>query len=203
MGPASASMSTPARPAVLRCLEPEAELSRRIVDDLLRHRNEIDEDAQAEAESETLEEGYDSFGEPTDDQKKIFETVDSLEDVETWRTAPQNEAKERFQAMLTTKSNVFTVHLAAVYKRDEAGRSYLVLRSRGTFVRVQDGDKTILQPLTPMRRVDSLRLFVSDFPDEEEEEANMDEYGEYAAEERLWNPFFLEFYDPEKRNQER
>jgi type II secretory pathway component PulK len=194
-----------APPAVLRGLEDEYEIPRRVVDELLRHRNEIDEDAQAQAnEQAENDEQYGLVQEGEEEQKKIFDSVDALDDVEAWMNLPQSASKERFQAMLTTSSHVFTVHLAAVYRMDSGGKSFLVSRSRGVFVRVQDGEKTVLQPLVPMRRTESLRLVVPDFPEDAAyEQESLDSYSEFGAEEQLWNPFFLDFYDPEKRNQRR
>ncbi len=206
LGPGLRININTARPAVLYALEGEGDIPRTVIQAILRYRNEEDEEAQAAQEGEAqqsedqglyTEEG----GEP---MKKIFESLEDLDEVPEWKALPQNEAKDRFLAMLTTRSNVFTVHLAAVYKRDDAGKAYLVSRQRGVFLRAEAGEKQEMDPVTPMKRVSGIRLQMPDLPEDEMPESSLyeEDQNEFAEEERLWNPFFLDFYDPRKRSGE-
>ena len=184
---------------VLECLESENEIPRSLVDALLRYRNEVDEEAEnkeegdeASAELEELEGGRQKL--------KYFASLDDLGEVDAWDALPESKSKDRFEAMLTTKSNVFSIHLAAVYKRDESGRSFIVARARSVYLRAGEGENRSMTPVVPLHRVEELRVFQTDFP-EEEEGLDPQEVDEFAVESEAWNPFYLEFYDPEKRKE--
>ncbi|MDP6424241.1 MAG: hypothetical protein QGG14_05825 [Planctomycetota bacterium] len=191
---------------VLECLEDESEVPLRVVEALVRFRNEVDEEAEEKAAAARGEQDDgELLAEDSEKKLKYFKAVGDLNQVEDWDNLPENDGKKRFESMLTTESNVFTIWLAVVHKRNDAGTAYSVTRARTTVVRVQDAEGWAVQTIVPLHKSDVFRLFLPDFPEEEEETRRMAEQDmeDFALEERAWNPFFPEFYDPEQRERYR
>ncbi len=191
---------------VLECLEDESEVPLRVVEALVRFRNEVDEEAEEKAAAARGEQDDgELLAEDSEKKLKYFKAVGDLNQVEDWDNLPENDGKKRFESMLTTESNVFTIWLAVVHKRNDAGTAYSVTRARTTVVRVQDAEGWAVQTIVPLHKSDVFRLFLPDFPEEEEEARRMAEQDmeDFALEERAWNPFFPEFYDPEQRERYR
>jgi len=180
--------------AVLQALAPTAEIPGSVIESILRYRNEIEEKKAKPGDDQELEEDQGP-------KYKIFTSVQDLDQVEDWKLLPENDALDRFKALLTTSSNVFTIHLAAVYKRDEDGKAFQIARARCVWVRDDQGEKAKMFPIIPLHRVQGLRIFQVDFPEEQEENPDVTEDEEFAAEQNAWNPFRLDFYDPKKRNE--
>lgn len=182
--------------AVLQALAPVSEIPGSVIESILRYRNEIEEEKEQGGDEEALLEDQGP-------KYKIFTSVEDLDLVEDWKLLPENDALDRFKNLLTTRSNVFTIHLAALYKRDEEGKAFQITKVRSVWVRDDQGEEAKMYPLIPLHRVQGLRVFQVDFPDEVEENADISEEEEFAAEQNAWNPFRLDFYDPKKRNEYR
>ena len=100
--------------AVLRCLFAEDRVPDRVIDAIVKHRNEVDEEAMLQAAEGGGTEASD-FGDvmPGAEKKlRVFATIADLEQVEEFAQFSDADAKAEFQAALTTKSEVFAIHLA-------------------------------------------------------------------------------------------
>lgn len=184
--------------AVLRCLFAEDRVPDRVIDAIVKHRNEVDEEAMLQAAEGGGTEASD-FGDvmPGAEKKlRVFATIADLEKVEAFAQFSDVDAKAEFQAALTTKSEVFAIHLAPLYKRSEENRIYVMRRARSIVLRVSDGEGSIV-PLVPFEERIGLRVMPVDLQDEALDltltYANMDQF---AKEERAWNPFLTDFYLP-------
>jgi hypothetical protein len=184
--------------AVLRCLFAEDRVPDRVIDAIVKHRNEVDEEAMLQAAEGGGTEASD-FGDvmPGAEKKlRVFATIADLEQVEEFAQFSDADAKAEFQAALTTKSEVFAIHLAPLYKRSEENRIYVMRRARSIVLRLADGEGSIV-PLVPFEERIGLRVMPVDLQDEALDlsltYANMDQF---AQEERAWNPFLIDFYLP-------
>ncbi|MFN6196950.1 MAG: hypothetical protein ACK5BN_24370 [Planctomycetota bacterium] len=184
--------------AVLRCLFAEDRVPDRVIDAIVKHRNEVDEEAMLQAAEGGGTEASD-FGDvmPGAEKKlRVFATIADLEKVEAFAQFSDVDAKAEFQAALTTKSEVFAIHLAPLYKRSEENRIYVMRRARSIVLRVSDGEGSIVT-LVPFEERIGLRVMPVDLQDEALDltltYANMDQF---AKEERAWNPFLTDFYLP-------
>ncbi len=180
--------------AVLQAMAPTSEIPGSVTESILRYRNEIDEEEKKPGEDEDLVEDQGP-------KFKIFTSIQDLDLVEDWKLLPENEALDRFKALFTTRSNVFTIHLAAIFKRDDEGKAFQIARASSVWIRDDQGEEAKMYPIIPLHRVQGLRVFQVDFPDEQEETTEVSEDEEFAAEQNAWNPFRLDFYDPKKRNE--
>ncbi|MEZ5987838.1 MAG: hypothetical protein R3F30_01665 [Planctomycetota bacterium] len=191
--------------AVLSCLESEQDVPPLVIDAILKWRNEEDEEARQKAEEAQAsgDEAALLAGEEGQSFRKIFRTLDDLDELPEWKNLADSEGKNRFLSMLTTKSHVFTVHLAGIHKRGQGGKAFSIMRQRGVYVRLEGEDGAKMQVLVPMHRVTAIRVSRPDFPEQDEYvEGDIDLQAlddPFRAEERVWNPFFLEFYDPKRR----
>ena len=117
---------------------------------------------------------------------------------------PNSKGKKAFKALLTTRSNVFTIHLAAIHKRNESGTAFSLQRFRAVYVRIEGSEEASMQVLVPLHRVSGMRISMPDFSEEDGYlPGDIDLSGEedpFRAEEQAWNPFLLDFYDPDRRN---
>ncbi len=194
-------------PALLRSLMNRAEIPDTVIQAILEYRNKVDEEARDAAESAADDSGDPGLlandGSQTD-MLQIFETLDDLDEVEEWDSLPNSKAKKTLKALLTTRSHVFTIHLAVVHKRNEAGTAFSLQRFRAVYVRVEGSEEAQMQVLVPLHRVSGLRVAMPDFSEEDGFlPGDIDLSGEadpYRAEEEAWNPLLLDFYDPARRN---
>jgi hypothetical protein len=188
--------------AMLRGLLSDRELPPEIVEAILRHRNE-DEDPEAARKAQaaagaTPEAGATTAEEEQKPKKKIFATLSALDDVEAFKNWGDMKAKEKFLSLLTTESDVFTIHFASVFKRNEEKKVFVIKRAATVVVRSADRDGSLF-PLVPMCERPYLRVMPIDFPElAEEERRKRQDMEEFSLEERSWNPFFLEFYRKDK-----
>lgn len=194
------NINTATRP-VLRALFPPDKIPDRVLDEIVRYRNEVDED-----EMQKLEEGGQStevsdFGDlrlGPDRKLKFFETVEDLDKVEAFRDLPDPQLKADFQNALTTKSDVFTIHVATLHKRSEENRVYVLRRARSVVMRVDENGEGVVVPLVPFEERKGLRVQPVDLQEERASELSIQyaEMDRFAQEERAWNPFLVDFYLP-------
>ncbi|MCA8976868.1 MAG: general secretion pathway protein GspK [Planctomycetes bacterium] len=187
--------------AVLRSLMSSDKISDRVIDAIIRYRNEVDEEAmEAEQESEPTTDISD-FGDlrlGSDQKLKFFATVADLEKVEEFEELADPQIKADFQAALTVNSEVFSIHLATLFKRSEENRVYVLRRARAIVLRMDDGADGKIVPLVPFEERSGLRLQPVDL----QEDRLLDlstvymDMDQFAAEDRAWNPFLIDFYLP-------
>lgn len=195
------NINTATRP-VLRCLFPPHEIPDAVIEGILRYRNEEaeEEEAAADAAENATGGAADYLGDINEGQDlklKIFETTADLENVPEFANIANSDAKGKFLAMVTTKSDVFTIHLAGLFRRNEERRQFVIRRARSMVVRSANGDTTELYPLILFEDRAGLRIMPRDFEESElDRQTRMQDMDEFAREERDWNPFFLEFYRP-------
>jgi hypothetical protein len=195
------NVNTAARP-VLRALFPAEKIPDRVLDAIIKFRNEADEKAnEAEAQAGT-EQGTDisDFGNlrlGAEVKRKVFNTTADLEQVEEFEKLPDPEIKAAFQAALTTKSEVFSIHLTTLFKRNEENRIYVLRRARSIVLRLEDGDAGRIVPLVPFEERVGLRVQPIDMQEDTPDLSYMySEMDQFAQEDRAWNPFFIDFYLP-------
>ena len=137
---------------------------------------------------------------------KFFETLDDLEQVEEYAQIPDEEVKAEFQKALTTKSEVFSIHLATLYKRneDESRRVYLLRRARSIVMRFDDGADGKIIPLVPYEERIGLRLKPVEMQFDQSIDFTVDymDMDQFAQDERAWNPFLIDFYLPQDVRQD-
>ncbi|MFK7742226.1 MAG: hypothetical protein AB8H80_18070 [Planctomycetota bacterium] len=189
---------------VLRGLFDPGRVSDRVLDAIIRYRSELDEEASQDAQDETDSEVADFGGDMQlgDQQlRQFFETVADLSEVDEYEQL-EDEIKEEMQRKLTTNSEVFSIHMASLFKRsdDERRRAYMLLRSRSIVLRIDDGEEGKILPLVPFEERVGMRVQPIDgqddyFYDPSERYTEMDQF---SADERAWNPFLLDFYLPQE-----
>lgn len=194
--------------AVLRGLFDPIKVPDRIIDAIIRYRNELDEEATEEAQTESDLESSE-FGDMQLGNQPLyqfFETVDDLEEVEEFAQIPDEDIKTQIKMALTTKSDIFSIHMASLYKRNESEehRVYLVRRARSIVMRIDEGEEGSIVPLIPFEERIGLRVKPVDMQEEmlldfTERYMDMDQF---SREERAWNPFLIDFYMPQDVRQD-
>ena len=187
---------------VLRALFDPFEVPDRVIDAIVRYRNEIDEEATEEAGTETAVESAE-FGDMqlgSQPLYQFFETVEDLESVEEFEQIPDDDNNNEIMMALTTKSDVFSIHMASLFKRNdsEQHRVYLVRRARSIVMRIDDGEEGKIVPLIPYEERVGLRVKPVDLQDELLLDFTVQymEMDQFSQEERAWNPFLIDFYMP-------
>ena len=194
--------------AVLRALFDPIRVSDRVIDGIIRYRNEIDEEASDEADTENAAESAD-FGEMQLGSQPLynfFEAIGDLDEVEEFEQISDDEVKSEIKNALTTSSQVFSIHMASLFKRSgaEDNRVYLVRRARSIVMRLEEGDEGKIVPLIPFEERVGLRLK----PVELQGDIALDftaqymDMDQFAQEERAWNPFLIDFYMPQDVREE-
>lgn len=190
---------------VLRCLFDPGKVPDSVIEAILRYRNEVDEEAMAKQEEETGETSYD-YGElqlGEDVQRRFFTAVADLEKVPEFANLPDPELKAEFQRLCTTKSDVFSIHMAAMFRRSEENRVFVLRRSRSVVQRRDDGDSGVLYPLVLQEERHGLRVVPVDLQEEVIDLRNTYQaMDQFAQEERAWNPFLIDFYLPQHQRDE-
>jgi hypothetical protein len=192
------NINTASRP-VLRAWFPDDKIPDRVIEAIVRYRNEVDEeaaekDANGEAATDLADFGDMRLGEPQ--KRKVFETPADLEKVEEFAQLPDPQVKTDFQNAVTTKSEVFSIHVTTLFKRNEENRIYVLRRARAIVLRVEDGDGRIV-PLVPFEERVGLRVQPIDIQEDNVDLTQV--YGDldsFAQEDRAWNPFLIDFYLP-------
>jgi hypothetical protein len=147
-----------------------------------------------EAATDLADFGDMRLGEPQ--KRKVFETPADLEKVEEFAQLPDPQVKTDFQNAVTTKSEVFSIHVTTLFKRNEENRIYVLRRARAIVLRVEDGDGRIV-PLVPFEERVGLRVQPIDIQEDNVDLTQV--YGDldsFAQEDRAWNPFLIDFYLP-------
>ena len=190
--------------SVLRAIMPEAAIPDSVIDAILRYRNEVDPEAQDAAETGSTTSDPYAFGglELGEEQKlKYFATVDDLDQVEEFANLPDPQVKTDFKSFCTTKSDVFSIHLATMFRRNEENRVYVMRRARSIVMRVDDGAEGKLYPVVRYEERHGMRVQASDLQDDPNnrvQDMSMQYVGmdQFAQEDRAWNPFLVDFYLP-------
>ncbi len=182
--------------AVLRCICSEREISDAVIDAILKYRNEeAEEEEGAEGEDELLAYAGD-IEEGLEPPRKFFKTLDDLEEVPEFANISDQKNKDKFLEMLTVESDVFSIHMACVYKRNEQRKMFVMTRRKSVVVRLEGDESVRLFPIIRLERRRGRRVVVVDFPEEEAEKRELlaSDMDSFSREERKWNPFFVEFY---------
>lgn len=194
------NINTATRP-VLRALFPIDKLPDTVLDAIIKYRNEEEEPDPDAEQLDTSEFGNLQLG----DQKKFkfFAAVTDLEQIPEFANLPDPQFKTEFQAALTVKSDVFTIHLAALQKVNEERRTYKMRRARSIVVRRDNGGEGYLHPLVLHEERHGRRVMPVDqqetFVDLQDVYYQMDQF---AQEERAWNPFYVDFWLPDSQREE-
>jgi len=187
---------------VLRSLFPVDKVPDLVIDAIIRWRNEEDPEAADEEEAVSA---YD-FGElELGDQikKRFFETPADLEEIPEFENLPDAELKADFQRFTTTKSDVFSIHLATLFLRNEENRAFVMRRARSVVVRLDDGADGTLYPIVRLEERNGLRVVAPDLQDDEPDlQFVYSEMDMFAQEDRAWNPFLIDFYLPKSEREQ-
>jgi hypothetical protein len=192
---------------VLRALMPPAAIPDAVIDAILRYRNEPD--PEAEEEDAAAEQAYDfgslELGQET--KRQFFAEVADLEKVPEFANLADPQVKADFQNFCTTKSEVFSVHLATMFRRNEENRVYVLRRARSVLMRRDDGADGQLYPIIRFEERHGLRVQAPDLQDDPTLgstglEARYAEMDAFAQEDRAWNPFLVDFYLPKWRREQ-
>ncbi len=199
------NVNTAPRP-VLRSLLPAERFPDRVLDAIIAYRNKVDDEAMEKAREEEGGTERSDFGDirlGESSKRKFFATVEDLEQVEEFAKLPDPGMKADIKKALTTKSEVFSIHLATLFKRSEENRVYVLRRARSIVLRVDDGAEGKVVPLVPFEERIGLRLQPVDLQDEYVDRSfQYSEMDQFAQEDRAWNPFFVDFYLSKQQREE-
>jgi hypothetical protein len=189
---------------VLRCLFGTDRISDEVINAIIKHRNEVDEDAaqkDAEKAGDTASFGDLRLGQ--DKKLKFFAQVSDLEQLPEFANLPDPQLKVDFEQLLTTKSDVFSVHMASLFKRNEQNRAFVLLRSRSVVMRRDNGSDGYLHPLVLYEERHGLRVKPVDLQDDYVDRGVLyDQMDSFAQEEQAWNPFLIDFYLSKEQRQQ-
>ncbi|MBI5852990.1 MAG: general secretion pathway protein GspK [Planctomycetes bacterium] len=185
--------------AVLRCLFDAGEISDAVLDAIIRWRNEpVEEDENGNPTSVPEDYLGDVRG-AAGPRRKMFTTVEQIdEEIEEFKNLADPALKQAFLDQLTVKSDVFTVHVASMHKRNEETRTYVLQRERSVLFRMDDGESGTVHPLILHEPRNGLRLLAPDdkLDDLLAQSSVFAEMDSFSQEERAWNPFYVDFYRP-------
>lgn len=189
--------------AVLRSLIDRSRMPDLVIDAILRYRNEPDEEALEAMEGD---EGVDGFEDVRDFEEvpfQVFTSLDQLEEIPEFANLSDPDMKTEFTELLTTNSDVFSVHLSALHIRNAENRVYVLRRFRSVLFRQSGESGGTLYPIVLMEDRRGLRAQWQDFlPDENQRNYAYLDVDALAAEERANNPFLVEFYLPDEDRKE-
>ncbi len=195
-----------AQRAVLRCLFDPSEIPDAVIDAIIRWRNEpVEEDPSAPGSSSVPEDYLGDVRSGSGPKRQMFTTIEQLEDeIEEFRNLADPALKQAFSDLLTTKSDVFTVHVASLHKRNEETRTYVMQRERSVLVRIDDGETGKMYPLVLHELRSGLRIMASDILEEDllSQSSRFAEMDTFSQEERAWNPFYVDFYRPKHEREQ-
>jgi hypothetical protein len=188
--------------AVLRALMPPGKFPDAVVEAIIRWRSEED---PAEKDKAKASDPYDygdlKLGDET--KRRFFKSVDDLEQVEEFASLADPEVKADFKTFCTTTSDVFSVHLATMFKRNEENRVFVLRRARSVLMRIDDGGEGKLYPIVRFEERRGLRVMSPDVPDDV---SNLStrylDMDSFSQEERAWNPFLVDFYLPKYQREQ-
>lgn len=191
------NINTATRP-VLRCLFSPAEFPDEVVEAILRFRNEPVE--EEDLQSSLPDDYYGDFDAGIKIKRKMITDLQELEEIPEFANLADPTVRQKFAELVTTRSDVFSVHMASLFKRNEETRSFVLHRSCSVMIRLDNGQDGYLHPLILREDRHGLRVMPVDFDENEFEQAGyFDEMDQFTQEERAWNPFYLEFYLPKDK----
>jgi len=193
------NINTATRP-VLRCLFSPAEFPDEVVEAILRFRNEpVDEE---DLQSNLPSDYYGDFDAGVQVKRRMITDLEDLEEIPEFQNLADPTVREKFSELVSTTSDVFTVHMASLFKRNEETRSFVLHRSASILIRMDNGQDGYLHPLILLEDRHGLRVMPVDFEEDELQKFGyFDEMDQFTQEERAWNPFYLEFYLPKDERQ--
>ena len=169
-----------APPVVLKALMDDRDLSLRFWDQVIEWRNEEDEEALGEDEEPPLDEWGEEIIVP-----KIFEAVSDLDEFDEYRNL-DGDLKGELNALLTTKSSVFSIYVTArkptgaaaassgfamtkdeMLDEEESGQA-LTRTVRCTVWRRQTPDGWALVPIERWEVLDSMPFEILDYPEDDD-----------------------------------
>ena len=191
--------------AVLRSLFPRHQIPDAVIDAIIAYRNEEaeeEEDAAGEQGGEGAGGAVDAedysgdIRGPEEVEKKIFEAVEDLEEIPEFKNIADPEIKQQFYALTTVQSDVFTIHMASMFKRKK--NAYVLRRARSVVVRLDHDEEGVLYPLIRLEESAGRRIMPVDVVVDVNDYANRRyELDEFSREEEAWNPFLIDFYRPD------
>ncbi|MHC4899537.1 MAG: hypothetical protein ACYTGW_20795, partial [Planctomycetota bacterium] len=147
---------------VLRCLFTATEVPDSVIEAILRYRNEEaeeEEGAEGEAAEPELSEYSDLVMEGVEEQKQIFKSLEDLEKIPEFENLPDKKLKEEFLNLLTVRADVFSIHMAAVFKRNEERKVFVLHRRKSVVVRFDSEEEDPrLHPIIHLERRHGLRI---------------------------------------------
>jgi hypothetical protein len=183
---------------VLRALFPPDRIPDLVIDAIIKYRNteeEPDPKTQAAQGSATADFGNLQLG--SDKKYKVFAEVSDLEQLPEFANLPDPQIKADFQRACTTHSDVFSIHLASLYRRNEEKRVFVLRRARTIVMRRDNGSDGYLYPLVLQEERHGLRVMPVDLQDKNTDlSLTYSELDSFAQEDRAWNPFLVDFYLP-------
>lgn len=186
--------------AVLRCLFSTSDIPDMVLDAILRYRNEEEEEEEAQSLAEDYMGDVDLGVQPT---LKIFADVSDLEQIPEFANLPNPEVKDELFRLLTVNSDVFSIHIASMFRRNEENRDFVLKRTRSVFMRLDNSEDGYLHPLILQEERHGMRVVQKDFPDDYVDLFPVyNEMDYFAQEERAWNPFLIDFYLPADQRQD-
>lgn len=197
------NLNTASRP-VLRALWPPDKIPDLVIDAIIRYRNEEAEDeTDSPASSSSLASDFGDLMLGAEKKLKFFAEVSDLEQIQEFANLPDPQLKADFQRACTTRSDVFSIHLATLYRRNDENRVFVLRRARTIVVRKDNGSDGYLLPLVLQEERHGIRIKPVDL-----QENYMDlgyvysEMDAFAQEERAWNPFLVDFYLPKHQREQ-
>lgn len=165
-------------PAVLKGLLPPEQFPTYFVDQILRYRNEVDEEKLAEQEGETRE-----FEEVEleraifrEDEKiplRYFRNLEDLVEIEGWEERLEPEQREAFESLVGVQSDVFSVYLwCRIPAEDWEQKDHYeeppgaVLRLKAVVWRREGEDGAKFVFLEPWHEVERTRWRIPDFQED-------------------------------------
>ena len=169
------NLNTAPRP-VLEGLLLDGPFPRDLAEEVLEYRNEVDEEALEERESEEydaelaeLERSF--YGEEEPEPKLIFASLEDLDKLEGF-AAMESTLQQEFRDTFDVKSDIYSVHLFARvppvdWMQEERYQEAPgpVLRLRAIFWRRNTDDGVKFIPVLPWHEVPFMRWRLPDFPD--------------------------------------
>ncbi|MGA1606534.1 MAG: hypothetical protein ACO4CT_06090 [Planctomycetota bacterium] len=198
------NINTASRP-VLRCLFSPAQMPDSVIDAIIEWRNEPVEEDPFAAESDVPDDYLGDIRGSTQEKRKMFTDASELEEeIPEFQNIADPKVKEDFLMLVGTESDVFTVHLASMHKRNEDTRTYVLQRSRSVLVRLDEGEEGYLHPILLHEDRRGLRVMPIDIPDESSmfDASRFADMDAFSEEERAWNPFYIDFYRPDDERQQ-
>lgn len=191
--------------AVLRSLLSPFEMPDDVIEAILRYRNEEEEDDE-ELGSNVPEDYYGDFDGGEQVRRRMFTDLADLDELPEFQNMADPTVRENFRELVTVQSDVFSVHMASLYRRDEENRVFVLRRWRSVFMRLDNDEDGYLHPLILNEERKGIRVQPIDFYDEFDDTSGrfsqFDQMDLWSQEERAWNPFYLDFYRPvEEREQ--